>query len=283
MQGLRDHEVGVLFWATSDPRTMLNKASVLGVKCAQLGVAGDLDLSCTPAWVKALTEAQFPVTAVSAAYRGEDYADIPTVERTVGFIPLGTRQEREKRTYEVADFAHAIGAEGIATHIGFVPHDKSDPNYQAMLEMVRRVCDHAAKHELKFALETGQESAPVLLAFLRDVNRRNLGINFDPANMILYGTGDPIEALGVLKDHVISVHCKDGSWPPKEKPEALGKECALGAGAVGLERFVAKLEEIGYTGPLTIEREGVEPAQWDDDVKNGIALLERIKAHSAGA
>jgi sugar phosphate isomerase/epimerase len=152
-----------------------------------------------------------------------------------------------------------------------------------MLDMVRRVCDYAGKHELKFALETGQETAPVLLTFIRDVNRRNLGINFDPANMILYGTGDPIVALSVLKDHVISVHCKDGNWPPKEQPGALGKECALGSGSVGIERFVAKLEEIGYKGPLTIEREGVNPAQWDTDVKNGIALLEKIKAQPAGA
>src|SRR6185437_11461082 len=95
----------------------------------------------------------------------------------------------------VSDFAAVIGAPGIATHIGFVPESHSDPDYVAVRDMVRRVCDRAASHNQTFALETGQEPARVLMAFLNDVARPNLGINFDPANMILYGTGDPIEAL----------------------------------------------------------------------------------------
>src|SRR5258707_4128479 len=81
--------------------------------------------------------------------------------------------------------------------------------------MVQRVSDHAAKHNQTFALETGQETAHALRNFIHDVRRDNLGINFDPANMIMYGTGDPIEALGILRQHVLSVHCKDGDWPPR--------------------------------------------------------------------
>ena len=100
--------------------------------------------------------------------------------------------------------------------------------------MVRRICNHAATHNQTFALETGQEPAPVLLAFLNDVAKPNLGINFDPANMILYGTGDPIEALGILASRVISVHCKDGDWPEPGIAGALGKERPLGAGSVGI-------------------------------------------------
>ena len=130
-----------------------------------------------------------------AAYQGEDYADIPTVQRTVGFIPPATRAEREERTLAVSDMAAALGVPGIATHVGFVPEDTRDEHYIAVREMVRRVCDHAAKHGQTFALETGQESADTLLDFFIDVNRENLRINFDPANMILYGTGDPIAAL----------------------------------------------------------------------------------------
>ena len=73
--------------------------------------------------------------------------------------------------------------------------------------------------------------------------------------MILYGTGDPIDALGVLGPHVVSVHCKDGDWPPKGVAGALGEEKPLGQGAVGMERFIHKLKEIGFKGPLNIERE----------------------------
>ena len=138
----------------------------------------------------------FPVVTAFCAYNGESYADIPTVKRTVGFIPPQTRDERERRTYEVSDFAREAGIPSIATHIGFVPEDDTDPDYMAVRGMVRRICDHAARNHQTFALETGQEPADTLLRFLIDVNRRNLGINFDPANMILYGTGDPVDALG---------------------------------------------------------------------------------------
>ena len=112
--------------------------------------------------------------------------------------------------------------------------------------MVRHVCDHAATHGQTFALETGQESADALLDFLLLTNRDNLGINFDPANMILYGTGDPISALQTLAQHVLTVHCKDGDWPPKNSPGALGEEKPLGQGSVGIERFIAKLKEIRW-------------------------------------
>lgn len=278
MQELRECEIGVLFWATPQPSEILPTVTAMGVRCGQLGIRGDLDLSAGESWKKALNDANFPITTCCVAYNGEDYADAPTVEQTVGFIPTKTRTEREQRTYQVSDFAAKIGAKGIATHIGFVPHDPSNTNYIGVRDLVRRICDHTARHNQTFALETGQETAPVLLSFIRDVNRPNLGINFDPANMILYGTGDPIEALGVLGQHVVSVHCKDGNWPPQNDPKALGHEQVLGKGAVGIDRFVKKLKQVGYKGPLTIEREGVDRSQWETDVRSAIRLLEEQKA-----
>ena len=283
MPDLREREIGVLFWATKDPNESLPATTGFGLRCAQLGIRGDLDLSVAPVWKSALLHADLTITTVCAAYNGEDYADIPTVERTVGFIPTETRVERERRTLAVSDFAAEIGAKGIATHIGVVPHDTSEPNYLAVRDLVRRICDHAANRKQTFALETGQEAAPTLLRFIRDVNRPNLGINFDPANMILYGTGDPIAALGMLGRHVLSVHCKDGNWPPKNDAKALGKEQPLGQGAVGITRFLAKLAEIGYKGPITIEREGVDRANWTEDVRAAIRLLESLRASAAPA
>ena len=188
---------------------------------------------------------------------------------------------RETRTYRVIDFGAAIGASSISAHIGFVPGDAGDPDYVAVRAIARRVCDYAANRGQTFALETGQESAPELLGFLRDVNRENLGINFDPANMILYGSGDPIEALDVLGKHVLSVHCKDGDWSPAGQPTALGREKPLGEGAVGVERFLDKLAQIGYKGPLTIEREGVDPAEWLKDFESSVQLLAKLKQRAA--
>lgn len=279
MPALRDLEIGVMFWAGRDPGETLREVKGLGVACGQLGVPGDLELTpeLVEAWRKALEAEGFTLVTVFASFVGEDYADIPTVQRTVGFIPRATRQEREARTLALSNFAASLGVGSIAAHIGFVPHDPADPEFGAVRDMVRRVCDHAAKHGQSFALETGQEPAGVLLDFFKSVDRPNLAINFDPANMILYGSGDPIEALGILAAHVVSVHAKDGDWPDKTKPGALGVEQPLGRGAVGMERFVAKLREIGYRGPLCIEREIPDHAQRLKDIRMGVELLERLR------
>jgi sugar phosphate isomerase/epimerase len=269
-----------MFWAGRDPAETLREVQSLGINTGQLGVPGDLvlDGAVEQEWKKALDDAGFKVVTVFAAYNGEDYADIPTVQRTVGFIPPATREERERRTCEISDFAAALGVKSIACHIGFVPEDHADPDYIAVREMVRRVADYAAKNGQTFALETGQEPAPILVAFIKDVHRPNLRVNFDPANMILYGTGDPIEALEVVAPYVVSVHCKDGDWPPKDKPDALGTERALGDGAVGMDRYVAKLKAIGYTGPLNVEREIPDHQQRLEDIRKGAAILNRLRA-----
>jgi sugar phosphate isomerase/epimerase len=261
-------EIGVMFWAGRDPAETVAELRALGVRCGQLGIPGDFDVSAARQWKGA-----FRIYTVFAAFEGESYADIPAVRNTVGFIPRATRAGREARMIAVSDVAAALGVSSIATHIGFVPEDDSDPDYIAVRELVRRVCDHAAKHHQTFALETGQEGAEVLLDFIHDVNRDNLGINFDPANMILYGTGDPIAALELLAPHVLSVHCKDGDWPPADNPQALGEERPLGQGAVNLNEFLSALRRIGYKGPLFIEREGSDPAQRLRDIGQAIHLL----------
>ncbi len=274
MTTLNALEAGVMMWAGRDS---LAEMKAMGARCGQLGVGGDYPLHGAAAgWKADLEREQFTLVTVFCAYNGEDYADIPTVERTVGFVPPSTRAEREARTLAVADFAAAIGVKSVACHAGFVPEDKANPIYIQVLELVRRVCDHCAKNGQSFVLETGQEPAAVLLDFFKDVNRPNLGINFDPANMILYGTGDPIEALGVLGKHVMSVHAKDGDWPPKNVPGALGTERPLGQGAVGMQRFVSKLKEIGFSGPLNVEREVESQQERLADMAMGVRLMKNL-------
>ena len=279
MSGLKTWETGVMFWAGEQPAATLETLCNMGFRCGQMGVPGKfaLDPRAIQEWKKALEQAHFTLCTVFAAFEGESYADIPTVQRTVGFIPEVTREVRERRMMEVSDFAAQLGVPGVATHVGFVPEDTGDPDYLAVREMVRRVCDHAVSHQQTFALETGQERAATLLSFLIDVNRRNLAINFDPANMILYGTGDPIESLAVVGQHVVSVHCKDGDWPPTGVPGALGTERPLGQGSVDLKAFLATLKKIGYRGPLTIEREAHDKDERLRDLESGKRLLEELK------
>jgi len=277
MPQLEPLEPGVMFWAERDT---LAEIAGMGVRCGQLGLPGEMELALATAetWQRDLDRSGFTLVTVFAAYKGESYADIPTVQRTVGFIPRDTRAEREARTIATSDFAARLGAPSIACHIGFVPEDATDADYVAVRDMVRRICDHAAGHGQSFALETGQEPAEVLLGFMDDVARDNLRINFDPANMILYGTGDPIEALRTLAPRVASVHCKDGDWPPANQPGALGTERPLGQGSVGIPRFVDTLREIGFRGTLNVERETEDQAARLQDIAAAVKLLRSLAA-----
>ncbi len=265
-------EPGMMFWAERDDLEMVRS---LGVRYGQLGIPGGMRLTGEAAarWQAALEAASFTLVTVFAAYEGEDYADIPTVARTVGFVPPETRGARVARTLAVSDFAAHLGVHSIACHIGFVPEDAEHPDYIAVREVVRRVCDHAARHGQTFALETGQEPADVLLSFIRDVDRANLRINFDPANLILYGTGEPIAALRTLAPLVISVHCKDGDWPAPGVRGALGVERPLGKGSVGIARFVETLRHVGFRGPLNVEREAADQEERIRDLADGVRLV----------
>ncbi|MBV8812823.1 MAG: sugar phosphate isomerase/epimerase [Acidobacteriaceae bacterium] len=277
MLGLEDLEIGVMFWASPDPVETLRAVKAFGVRAGQLGFPGELPLDgAAEAWDKALTAEQFTAVTAVCSYAGEDYADIPTVLRTVGLVPKNTRAERVARTKEVSNTARQLAIDSVACHIGFIPDKPENPLYGEVLEVTRDICDHCAKNGQRFTLETGQEPAKVLLRFIADAARPNLKINFDPANMVLYGTGDPIEALDVLREHVISVHCKDGDWPPVDKPAALGQERPLGAGSVDIPRFIAKLKEIGYRGVLNIEREEPDPNKRAADIRRAVKLLKSL-------
>lgn len=222
----------------------------------------------------ALAERGITITSMFCHFPGEVYTDIPTIQRVVGLVPKATREQRVRMTLQISDHARDLGLDTIAAHIGFVPDDHGDPEYRALVTVMQQLCDHCAGNRQRFALETGQETAPALRRFIQDVGRQNLGVNFDPANMLLYGSGEPIEALGLLGRFVIGAHAKDGTGPPR--PGELGEEKPLGEGQVGIERYVAKLKAIGYTGALTIEREISGPRQIED-IRSAIRLLESLR------
>jgi L-ribulose-5-phosphate 3-epimerase len=267
-----------MFWAGKDPAETLQTLVELGVRRGQIGIPGDYALNgAGSAWKAAAEALNFEIYTVFAAYEGESYADIATVQATVGVVPPATRAAREARTLEVSRFAHELGAAAIATHIGCVPGDRNAPDYRDIVELVRRICDHAAQFGQSFALETGQETATELLEFVGEVNRPNLGINFDPANMIMYGTGKPVEALEMVQSKVLSVHCKDGKWPAA--PGSLGTEVPLGQGNVEWRRFLAQLEKGGYRGPLSVEREEPDAERRLIDIRMGLAFLRELQLY----
>ncbi|QDT69841.1 Xylose isomerase-like TIM barrel [Planctomycetes bacterium MalM25] len=232
-----------------------------------------------------LVELGVKISVVFAGFDGESYADIPTTQRTVGLAPAETRAERLEELKAIADFArllssdetsHAGGPIPIGLHVGFVPHDPASSEFAEVVAATRAICDHGVPHGQAVHLETGQEPADVLLAFLAAVDRKNLGVNFDPANMILYGCGEPLPALQQLGEHVRSVHCKDAKWSA-QPGETWGEETPLGAGDVDFAAFLAVLDEIGYDGPLTIEREiPQEPERQKAEIGAALDLLKKL-------
>ncbi len=225
------------------------------------------------------------ITAVFGGFDGESYADIATTARTVGLVPESTRAARVQDMKEISDFTRLLNCSTVALHIGFVPADHSSASYRDLLQTTRDLLDHVARNGQNLHLETGQESADHLLHFISDVSRSNLFINFDPANMILYGTGEPIAALRKVGHFVRSIHCKDAKWAPAaSRGTAWGQEVPLGDGDVGMENYLRTLHEIGYHGPLTIEREiAQDPVRQKADIGHAVRLLESLRSRILGA
>ncbi len=218
------------------------------------------------------------VSAVFGGFEGESYADIPTVAQTVGLVPAEYRQQRLAEMNEISDFTKALRCNVIALHLGFVPHQTESVLYHEVVEVTRKLCRYAQTNAQSLHLETGQETAEALNQFMDDVGEDNLFVNFDPANMILYGTGQPIAALRTLGPRVKSCHFKDAIW--SDAPgETWGTEVPLGEGDVDIQKYMDTLKEIGYTGPLTIEREIPEqPEQQKQEIGQAVRLIERCRS-----
>ncbi len=276
---MSEWDIGVFASIDAGLGVKLEVASELGIPTIQLHAPHRSSRTPEQAerFIQRLEELNIQLTAVFGGFEGESYADIPTVERTVGLVPSETRAARLQEMREISDFARLLGCEVIALHLGFVPHDVKAASYQEVIDVTRQLCDHAARNDQALHLETGQESADSLLQFLTNVQRPNLFINFDPANMILYGTGEPIEALKQVGKFVRSVHCKDGTWS-NEPGVTWGREVPLGQGQVNIEAYLTTLRDIGYRGPLTIEREiPQEPERQKAEIGSAVKLLTDLR------
>ena len=168
-------------------------------------------------FLKRCEKAGIRVTAVFGGFDGDSYADIPTTAHTVGLVPEATRAARVQEMKEIADFARALDCSTVALHVGFVPSDRSGASYRGLLDATRDLLDHIAANGQHLNLETGQEPAEHLLTFMTDVKRENLFINFDPANMILYGRAirlRPLSRSGHLCGACIARTQNGPLWKP---------------------------------------------------------------------
>ena len=184
---------------------------------------------------------------------GEDYSTMEAIKRTGGIVPDQHWQENWRNLQANAALARSLGIRLVTFHAGFLPHDQNDPSFKKLMDRLREVADLFAEYDLDLGLETGQETAETLNEFLETLDRPNVGVNFDPANMILYDKGDPIEALRTLAPWLRQCHIKDATRT--KKPGTWGEEVTSGTGEVNWREFFQALNQIGYSGYLAIERE----------------------------
>ena len=218
------------------------------------------------------------ITALWAGWPGPAVWDFIDGPSTLGLVPAEYRQVRVMALKKAADFAHQLGLPAIITHLGFIPEIASDPEFRAVVEAVKEVAVHLAGYGMGFWFETGQESPVTMLRLIHEVGTGNLGVNLDPANLILYGKANPVDSLDVFGSYVRSVHAKDGLYP--STPYQLGEEVKLGQGKVNFPVFFARLAEIGYKGPFIIERE-ISGSQQILDIKESITYLSSILEKAA--
>lgn len=193
---------------------------------------------------------------------------------TLGLVPEEFRAVRVKALKKWADFAEAIGTKAIITHCGFIPENPNDPQFAGVVKAIRDVASYCKKKKLEFWFETGQETPVTLLRTIERVGTGNMGINLDPANLILYGKGNPIDSLEVFGKYVKNVHVKDGFYPTTG--DNLGTEAKVGQGKVKFPEFMKKLIEIGFKGELIIERE-ISGDQQIKDIGDTIKYLKKYK------
>lgn len=223
----------------------------------------------------AATAAGFRLTGAMLGFPGEDYTTPRTIQETGGFGDPALRAERLDRLAWALARTRELGLTDLMLHAGFLP-EPGDPDRPAFLDTLRKASALAAAKGVTLAFETGQETADLLALTLGDLKCDNLKVNFDPANMLLYDKGDPIRAVEVLAGHIRSVHVKDANRPTT--PGTWGEEVPLGQGQVDVKAFVRKLKQVGYAGPLCVEREVGDQEGRLRDVAHGIRYVNECLA-----
>ncbi len=191
---------------------------------------------------------------------------------TLGLVPSSTRSERTRMLLRGAAFARKLGVTDVVTHVGFLPENPCTTEYHEVVATLRYIAKQLLPYGQYFLFETGQETPVTLLRTIEEVGTGNLGINLDPANLLLYGKANPCDALLVFGTYVRGVHGKDGMYPTDGKH--LGREVPLGEGLVDYPRFISMLKELGYDGAITIERE----ISGEKQIEDILAAKEKLTA-----
>jgi L-ribulose-5-phosphate 3-epimerase len=248
--------LGVCSWSLqpANPQQLIRQMTEIGLNRLQIAL--------DPLREQPAVWGEFPRQAGDAGLQlvsgmfgcvGEDYSTLESIRRTGGIVPDATWDQNWRNIQETARLARRMNLKLVGFHAGFLPHDSSDPDSKKLLERLRRVAGLFASDGIDLALETGQENADTLRHFLENLDQGNVGVNFDPANMILYDKGNPIAALRTLIPWLKQCHIKDAR--KTKAPGTWGEEVVTGTGEVAWREFFQVLDERKFTGSCCIERE----------------------------
>jgi sugar phosphate isomerase/epimerase len=271
-EGKKPLRLGLIIGIGSDPARALAKVRDLGIPTAQIYVdeffpdlAGKLRT--------ALDSHKIEATSVVAGGPGREVWDFYEGPQTIGLVPKATREARAAHIRKTSDFAKECGIAAVQTHCGFLPEDPNETAYKDTVVLLRELANYCKANGQNFRYETGQETPITLVRTIQDVGADNQGVNFDLANLILYGKANPVDAIETLAPYIQGIHAKDGLWPTN--PKELGQEVPIGKGKVDFPRIIARLKELHYRGAVTIERE-VSGAQQIEDVRAAKVFLEKL-------
>ncbi len=264
--------LGVITGISKDPDATIKRVHDLGFPTCQLGI-GAFDDDTVAKTRAALDKYGVEVTSAVATGPPPEIYDFYQGPMTIGVVPRKYRNARIARIKQVSDFAKKVGIPGVQTHCGFIPENPNEQLYTEAVNAIREVAQYCKQNGQTFRCETGQETPITLVRAIKDVGLDNVGVNFDVANLILYGKANPADAVELLGPFVMGVHAKDGLYPTE--PKQLGKEVAIGQGKVNFPVIIEHLKKIGYQNPLTIERE-IAGAKQTEDILASKSYLEKL-------
>jgi sugar phosphate isomerase/epimerase len=264
--------LGIVIGISADPDAAIRRVHDLGFSTCQVSPR-DTDDAAAAKLRQALNRYDVEASAAIAGGPGPEVYNFYQGPQTIGLIPRATRAARIQRRKDVSNFAKKAGIPALAGHCGFIPEDPNDPLYPEAVAAIKECAAYCRENGQKFNCETGQETPITLVRAIRDVGLDNVGVNFDVANLILYGKGNPADAVDILGPLAQGMHAKDGLYPTD--PKSLGKEVPIGQGKVDFPTIISKLKAIGYKYPITIERE-IRGPQQEADLRTAKAYLEKL-------
>ena len=270
--GKKPLRLGLIIGIGKDPDAAMAKVRDLGLPTSQVHVS-EFEADLVGKLRQAMEKHQIEATSLVVGGPGKEVWDFYQGPLTIGLVPRETRAARIAHIKKASDFAKQCGIQAVQTHCGFIPENPNDPVYKETITAMKEVVGYCKNNGQNFRYETGQETPITLVRAIQDVGLDNQGVNFDLANLILYGKANPVDAIELLGPYVQGIHAKDGLFPTN--PKDLGKEVPIGKGKVDFPRIIERLKQLNYQGAVTIEREISGPQQVAD-VREAKDYLERL-------